>query len=105
MKKILLVIGIILLFVVEISRVYYIMPFPGSQKSGSIDYAYWIHNNIFWIRLILLLVAVYLFVPAFKRSRNIGKVLLGLLVLFYVVVVDHHGEAKAYDWNMLLIKK
>ena len=87
MKKIILTVSIILLFVIEISRVYYIMPFPGSQKSESIDYAYWIHNNIYWVRLILLLVAIYLFVPAFKRGRNISKLLLAFVVVLYLVIV------------------
>jgi len=87
MKKFLLIAGIILLFVVEISRVYYIMPFPGSQQMESINYAYWIHNNIFWVRLILLILVIYLFVPAFNRSRNFRKFLLGFVAVLYLLVV------------------
>ena len=55
MKKFLLIAGVLLLFAAEISRVYYIMPFPGSQKRDTISFAYWISNNIRWIRIVLLL--------------------------------------------------
>ncbi|MBO9572977.1 MAG: DUF3179 domain-containing protein, partial [Chitinophagaceae bacterium] len=87
MKKIILILSIILLFFAEISRVYYIMPFPGSQKSESIGFAYWMHNNLFWIRILLLLLVLIYLVPAFKRSGNIGKILFVALGIFYVVVV------------------
>ena len=47
MKKLLLVIGFIVLFAAEMLRVYLIMPFPGSQQSNTIGLAYFIDQNIF----------------------------------------------------------
>ena len=44
MKTLLLVAGFLLLFGVEILRVYFIMPFPGSQQNDTINLAYWLHN-------------------------------------------------------------
>ena len=49
--------GTLLLVVPEILRVYYIMPFPGSQEDVATDLrqvniAYWLHTNIWWVRLI-----------------------------------------------------
>ena len=62
MKKLLLIVGILVLFAAEILQVYFIMPFPGSQKSDTIDIAYFLHNNILYIRIVgLLLVAIGLY--------------------------------------------
>jgi hypothetical protein len=86
MKKIILIASLILLFAAEITRVYYIMPFPGSQKSDSIDYAYWIHNNILWMRMALIALVLNSLIPIFKRSRILTKVLLVLVLVFYAVI-------------------
>ena len=48
--------GAMFVVVPEIFRVYYIMPFPASQQDVPTDLrqvssAYWLHNNIWWIRL------------------------------------------------------
>jgi hypothetical protein len=57
MRPLLFLVGILLLIVPEILRVYYIMPFPGSQEDVATDLrqvniAYWLHLNIWWVRLI-----------------------------------------------------
>jgi hypothetical protein len=56
-RTLLFLLGVVLVIVPEIMRVYYIMPFPGSQENmptdtRQVDIAYWLHNNIWWIRLI-----------------------------------------------------
>lgn len=56
MRAWLFFLGFLLLIVPEFLRVYYIMPFPGSQEDVATDLrqvnlAYWLHNNIWWIRL------------------------------------------------------
>jgi hypothetical protein len=62
--------GMVLLLALEICRVYFIMPFPGSQRSETIDLAYFIHNNIVYFRIIgLLLIAS----PAFYYFNSGGK--------------------------------
>ena len=58
MSRLFLIIGILLLLATEILRVYFIMPFPGSQQSNTIDWAYFIEKYKWLLRLIgLLLVA------------------------------------------------
>ncbi len=57
MRPWLFLLGILLLLVPEIMRVYFIMPFPGSQEDmptddSRVSIAYWLHNNIWWVRLI-----------------------------------------------------
>ena len=58
----------------EILGVYYIMPFPGSQEdiptdASQVNLAYWLHNNIWWVRLIGLALAI---VPFIHYMRNGG---------------------------------
>jgi len=45
MSRLFLIIGILLLLATEILRVYFIMPFPGSQHSNTIDWAYSIEKH------------------------------------------------------------
>lgn len=83
MKKLLLVLGILVLFAAEILRVYFIMPFPGSQKSDTIDIAYFLHNNILYIRIVALLLIVYALVGRFSKWRTWQKVILIIIGLLY----------------------
>jgi Protein of unknown function (DUF3179) len=103
MRRLLLIIGMLVLFAVEILRVYFIMPFPGSQHANSIDLAYFIDRNRIGLRILgLLLIAWPLYSwwraagrsarrrsgsPVRKRSLwpKIALVLTGLLyaIIFY----------------------
>ena len=83
MKKLLPAIGLLTLFAVEILQVYFIMPFPGSQKSDTIDFAYFLHNNILYIRIFaLLLVAIGLY-KSFPRWKKWRKIFFVVIALFY----------------------
>lgn len=94
MKRILLygliVLGIAVLFGFEIAGIYYIMPFPGSQQSESIERAYFLVNHIQYFRvagLLLMVYPVYSFVrngTTTQRSILIGLVLLYLMVFYQV---------------------
>jgi len=48
----LLITGILVLFATEILRVYFIMPFPGSQHANTIDLAYFIDSHRIGLRLL-----------------------------------------------------
>jgi hypothetical protein len=57
MRPLLFLVGILVLIVPEVLRVYYIMPFPSSQEDlatdlRQVDIAYWLHTNIWWVRLV-----------------------------------------------------
>ena len=86
MKKSLVFIGIILLIVTEILRVYFIMPFPGSQYDETLDIAYWIGTNIIWIRLVFLVLIAALLMQSLKSSKKAFKIVTGSLVLLYAVI-------------------
>jgi hypothetical protein len=80
-------IGFLVLLAVEILRVYFIMPFPGSQRNESIEIAYFIHNNIFWFRLIGLLLIAYPLYYFFKQGSKVSKIILAVTLIAYAVVV------------------
>jgi len=96
MKRLLLLVGILLLFATEIFRVYFIMPFPGSQRSNSIDLAYFIDRNRLWLRIAGFILVGYalLIQPAKRRNpytaprrkSNWPGILLSIVALLYAVV-------------------
>jgi hypothetical protein len=86
MKGLLFALGVILLFAIEILRVYFIMPFPGSQHADTIGLAYSIDHNRMVLRLIGLVLVVYPLVSYWEKGRWWKRTLLGALVLFYGIV-------------------
>ncbi len=82
-KTLLIIIGLLLLFALEILRVYFIMPFPGSQHSDTIQVAYFIDRNIAWLRIIALLIALPALWYFFKKGRTWQKVTLTIFLVLY----------------------
>ena len=78
--------GLFLLILLEISKVYFIMPFPGSQKSNSIGIAYFLNDNLWWMRLILILLLVAPLVHLLKSGKKWQKISAGIVVLSYALV-------------------
>ncbi|WP_421826229.1 DUF3179 domain-containing (seleno)protein [Larkinella sp.] len=79
--------GILLLTATEIAKVYFIMPMPGSQEADTIDFAYWIHQNSWIIRIVgwlLIAYPTYRLLAAPKR-RGQKAVVLALLAVYGVV--------------------
>ncbi len=74
--------GLLMLIAIEILKVYFIMPFPGSQAANTIDIAYFIHNNIWWMRLLIF--ALILF-PAIFYLRK-GKLWQTIAVIIVVAL-------------------
>lgn len=87
MRIALFLVGILTLIVAEVARVYYIMPFPGSQVDEVIDMAYFINSYIWIFRIIGLALIAY---PAFtllgEPNRYIKFTGYALLI-FWVLVV------------------
>lgn len=83
MKRFILVIGLLLLFAAEIARVYFIMPFPGSQKAETIDVAYWLGRNIVWLRIVLLALVAVPLVQTFRNGKRWKKIVSALVLLLY----------------------
>lgn len=86
MKRLLLIVGLLLLFAAEILRVYFIMPFPGSQKQQTIDIAFWLHNNIWWLRILGLILIAYPVYQVLTLSRRWKKIITGSVLVLYFVV-------------------
>lgn len=77
---------LLILFLAEVLRVYFVMPFPGSQRNETVDIAYWISTNIIWIRLLTLLVVAIALVRVFKEGKTWEKISLPIAVLGYIPV-------------------
>ncbi|HCZ36531.1 MAG TPA: hypothetical protein DHV26_11470, partial [Cytophagales bacterium] len=94
----LLISGILVLVGFEVASIYYIMPFPGSQREESINLAYWLVNNLVYLRLIGLLLVVY---PVYKfifsgsTSQRVTLIALFLLYLMVYYQVNHRMRADA----------
>jgi Protein of unknown function (DUF3179) len=87
MSRLFLIIGIILLLATEILRVYFIMPFPGSQQSNSIDWAYFIERYKWVLRLIgILLVAGPVYRIFSAKKKIFVKILLSLVFILYGII-------------------
>ncbi len=106
-KGTILIIGIVYLLVLEITKVYFIMPFPGSQKINSINFAYFIHTNILWLRLVGIMIVsfpIYHFLKNGKPSQKI--ILLASIILyttaFYLFNYRYLAEKMFYQPNNIL---
>lgn len=86
MRTFLLIFGLLLLFAVEILRVYFIMPFPGSQQSNTIDIAYWLGKNIVWMRVLALLLIIIPAINIFRQKRKWKKIFLSAVLIFYAII-------------------
>ena len=86
MKRLLLITGLLLLFTTEILRVYFIMPFPGSQHQNTIGLAYWISNNISWMRILALAFIIFPLIYILKEGKTWMKIILSLILIFYGVI-------------------
>jgi len=86
MKRFLLPTGLLILFTAEILRVYFIMPFPGSQHKNTIALAFWISNNIIWIRIMALALIAFPLINIFKGSKTWKKAALSLTLALYAVI-------------------
>src|SRR3954469_13955299 len=86
MSRLFLIIGILLLIATEILRVYYIMPFPGSQQSNTIDWAFYIEKYKWILRIIGLAIIAKPGYRVFAGKKLFPKILLSLVVIFYCVL-------------------
>jgi hypothetical protein len=78
----------------EAMNVYFIMPFPGSQKSDSIDLAFFLYQSRWNLRIVFLFAMALGFLPALRSHRWITLALLaaGAVMAFVVnrqMAADH----------------
>ena len=82
-KSLLLWIGLILLFALEILRVYFIMPFPGSQQHDTVGLAWFLDRNIIWLRIVALILVLLPLLHYLRKGRVWQKISLILVLLVY----------------------
>ena len=79
MKKWILPLVLLLLFVVEILGIYFIMPFPGSQYDNTVGIAWFFHKNLIWIRILFLLIVFW---QVYKLIKNKKYWRFGFTIFF-----------------------
>jgi hypothetical protein len=92
--KLLFYIGLFLLAAFEILKVYFIMPFPGSQQAETIDIAYFLHDNRWYLRLLFGLMILGGAARALSVRR---KWIPGVFVLIAAWVVYHFNMKMMAD--------
>ena len=70
MKRLLVILGFVLLFATEILRVYFIMPFPGSQHRDSLALAFFIDQHRIWFRILGFVIIGYALLIQPARRAN-----------------------------------
>lgn len=78
--------GLILLIALEILRVYFIMPFPGSQRTEAVHMAYFIHSNVSYFRVIGLLIILFPVLYFFWMGKTPAKVFVAIGLLTYGII-------------------
>ena len=74
------------LIALEVLRVFFIMPFPGSQQAETISVAYWIDRNIAWLRLVLLGAVLFQGLRLLRNSTTWLKILFASSMILYAGV-------------------
>lgn len=62
------------------------MPFPGSQYKETLSFAYWLSNNILWLRVIGLAIIAWPAIHLLRNAKSWKKIfLIGVIVLYGVI--------------------
>lgn len=83
MKKLYFFLGIIILLAAEFFKIYYIMPFPGSQQGTALDISYFFHSYIWFFRVAGLLLLLPFLLKQFPKIRWWAKALFLLPLILY----------------------
>ncbi|HLX91949.1 MAG TPA: DUF3179 domain-containing (seleno)protein [Puia sp.] len=85
-KRLIFCTVILLLFSAEILRIYFLMPFPGSQVRDTVSFAYWLDRSMVWIRVLGLSFLLVSLVGVFRNGGVGGKIFLALIFAGYAVL-------------------
>jgi hypothetical protein len=99
------IVGLFLFIAIEVLRIYFLMPFPGSQRSETIEIAYFLHQNIFYFRTIALLILVVPAVQFFIYGSATSKWYVGIAIgiALYVFLMANYklqADKMFYQPNM-----
>src|SRR5580765_1736309 len=88
--------GWLLLVVPEFLRIYFIMPFPGSQHDETVSIAYFLHNYIFLFRvtgLLLIAFPLYHYVIRGNWLQKIASVVFAAVALLVFLMTTRVMQA------------
>ncbi len=80
-------IGFLLLIGSEILRVYFIMPFPGSQRHETIELAYFIESRINLLRIVGLIMIAYPIMVIMRSNFIRAKIAVAAFLTVWLVIV------------------
>jgi hypothetical protein len=86
MKVFLLIVAFLIVIGTEVLKVYFIMPFPGSQVDDTLSIAYFIHDNIIYIRIFGCILLLYSLYAVWGKTTLSGKIIIGIVFAFYLFV-------------------
>ena len=86
MKGLLFIIGLLVLILSEVFKVYFIMPFPGSQQSNTVEFAYFLQSNIQIIRVIGIALIAYPVFYFYRNGKPVSKIAISLSTVLYLVI-------------------
>ncbi len=105
MKKIFFA-GIIGLFLFELLKVYFIMPFPGSQKMESINVAYFLFSWRWLFRIFFIALTVFAFLKAKWKSKWVpGLIIILFSILVFAVNFKMAADHMFYQTSHLSMKE
>ena len=81
-----LIAALLFLFALEILRVYFIMPFPGSQRANTIDIAYFLNKYIWAFRILGFMLLLSFAIYAYQHARVWKKIVLTFFIILYGTV-------------------
>ena len=85
-RTLLLILALFFLYAAEILRVYFIMPFPGSQQGNTIGIAYFINKYIWSLRILGFMLLIPLAWYAFRDAKLWKKIILSFFIFLYAAV-------------------
>ena len=86
LNRAIVILLLLVLFLAEVFRVYFVMPFPGSQRSETVEIAWWISTHMVWIRILLLTMLGIALVRVFRQGKLWEKISLLLALAGYIVM-------------------
>jgi len=87
----------------EVMKVYFIMPFPGSQRMNSLDVAYFLHTYRWPLRGTFALLLLLGFANAFQAKRKWVPTLFLLLAAVVAYYFNFEMTADSISRNLLCL--
>jgi hypothetical protein len=99
MKKWLLPITLLGMFICEILRIYFIMPFPGSQADNTLGIAYFMARNIWWLRILFYLIVIWQSYRLIAQKKY-WKIVITTVIVGIYALITYYFNVKLNADNM-----